>query len=200
MRVGGIGVVICLSALAGLPAQQAASEQAQQSSRYSMAEAGGKWQLLCDGQPFYIKGAVGNELDWIPPGRPHHPELWDRLNDIATEIKKTDPLHPVLTVVGTGNFEKNIYLEPNKAYRARVVCYDSDYDALTFQWDIRPEVEQPVTNVDEPNQELVTAVEIVKPDVGLRKSGRIELSGSSIEIGLSAFVDDIAVHLTRQSD
>lgn len=374
MKVAGIGALICLSALAGPPVQQAAVEQAHKSNRYSIAEAVGKWQLLREGQPFYIKGAVGwqhfdvlkdcganavrtraskrsldqaqeyglaamaglpvrgerngmnwgdqgmvaeqkrrvlqtveelkghpalmfwavgNELDWIPPGTPHHPELWDRLNDIAIEIKRIDPCHPVLTVVGTGSFErkiqqiaehctdfdllgintygdidkvvelaskhwpkpfviaewgptghwqvpktqwrvpieqtstekaqaafdrytktmlpnrgrclgsfvflwgqkqetthtwygmfrdglrtesvdvmqylwsgswpqnrapavldlsilslpdKNIYLEPDKAYQARVVCYDSDYDVLAFEWDVRPEVEIPVNS------------------------------------------------------
>jgi hypothetical protein len=33
-----------------------------------------------------------------------------------------------------------IYLQPSQSYEARVVCYDSDYDHLAFQWDIRPEV------------------------------------------------------------
>jgi hypothetical protein len=358
-----------------LAARPARAEQAHKGSDYGLVEAAGKWRLLREGQPFYVKGAVGwrhfdvlkecggnavrtraskrgldraakyglaalanlpvrgerngmnwaaqdmvveqkrrvlqtvdqlkdhpalmfwavgNELDWIPPGRPHHPELWDRLNDIAIEIKRIDPRHPVLTVVGTGRFErkiqqiaghctdfdllgintygdidrvvalaskhwprpfviaewgptghwqvprtqwraaieqtstdkaqavfrrytetilprrdrclgsfvflwgqkqetthtwygmfrdglrtesvdvmeylwsgswpqnrapavlelsvvgfpdqKKLYLEPDKLYRAHVVCYDSDYDALTFAWDIRPEVEIPANS------------------------------------------------------
>lgn len=40
---------------------------------------------------------VGNELDWIPPGVPHHPDLWQRLNDVARAIKEIDPHHPVMT-------------------------------------------------------------------------------------------------------
>jgi len=358
----------------GFLSQRATLGRPQSSSRYSIIESGGEWQLLHEGKPFYIQGAVGwvhfdvlkncggnairvrankrnldqaqeyglsvmaglpvrgehngmdwgdqdmvaeqkrrvleivdqfkdhpammfwavgNELDWIPPGRPHHPGLWDRLNDIAIEIKKIDPLHPVLTVVGTGRFEtkiqeiaqhctdfdllgintyediskvtvlankcwlkpfviaewgptghwqvsktqwrvpieqtstekaqavfdrytgtilpnrdqclgsfvflwaqkqetthtwygmfredlrtesvdvmqylwsglwprnrapavldlriqgfsdKIIYLEPGKTYSTRVVCYDSDYDTLSFEWDIRPEVEIPANS------------------------------------------------------
>ena len=371
MRIARIGILICLLVLAGFPVQQASVGQADKGSRYTIIETDGKWQLLREGQAFYIKGAVGwqqfdvledcgansvrtraskrsldqarkygmaamadlpvrgersgmnwgdqgrlaeqkqrvleivnrlkdhpalmfwvvgNELDWIPPGRPHHPQLWDRLNDIAIEIKRIDPHHPVLTVVGTGKFEakipqiarhctdfdllgintygdmsqvvqlackhwpgpfvitewgptghwqvpktewrvpieqtstekaqaifdrytgtilpsrsrclgsfvflwgqkqetthtwygmfrdglrtesvdvmeyfwsgswppnrapavlslaiqgfsdENIYLEPDKTYQACVICYDSDYDVLTFEWDIRPEVEIP---------------------------------------------------------
>ena len=43
-------------------------------------------------------------------------------------------------------------------------------------------------------------VEIIKPDAGLLESRRIELSGSSVEIELPEFVDDIAVHLIKQSN
>jgi hypothetical protein len=38
---------------------------------------------------------------------------------------------------------KRVYLEPAQTYEAKVACYDCDYDALTFHWDIRPEVEIP---------------------------------------------------------
>ncbi len=58
--------------------------------------------------PAVMFWSIGNELDWIPPGRPHHPELWDRLNDIAKAIKKIDPHHPVMTVVGSGRFERKV--------------------------------------------------------------------------------------------
>lgn len=58
--------------------------------------------------PAVMFWAVGNELDWIPPGRPHHPRLWERLNDIAAEVHTLDPAHPVLTVVGTGRYEQKI--------------------------------------------------------------------------------------------
>ena len=33
-----------------------------------------------------------------------------------------------------------VYLQPARSYEARVAGYDCDYDPLTFQWDIRPEV------------------------------------------------------------
>ena len=43
-------------------------------------------------------------------------------------------------------------------------------------------------------------VEIIEPDAGLLESRRIELDGSSFEIGLPPFLDDIAVHLIKLSD
>jgi hypothetical protein len=58
--------------------------------------------------PAVMCWAIGNELDWIPPGRPCNPNLWIRLNDIAQAIHALDPDHPVLTVVGTGQFEQKI--------------------------------------------------------------------------------------------
>ena len=58
--------------------------------------------------PAVMMWAVGNELDWIPPGRPHSPRLWQRLNDLAREIHRADPHHPVCTVVGTGTFEQKV--------------------------------------------------------------------------------------------
>lgn len=374
MRIIKLRTLIYLLALVIFSVPQATVAEPYKDNRYNIVQINDTWQLLREGQPFYIKGAVGwrhfdvlrdsggnavrirankrsldhalkydlvamaglpvkgerngmdwsdqdlvaeqkrrvlqiveqlkehpalmfwavgNELDWIPPGRPHHPQLWDRLNDIAIEIKKIDPRHPVLTVVGTGKFEKKIhqitkhctdfdllgintygdidkvvrlacvywpkpfvitewgptghwqvpktqwrapiertstekaravfdrytgiilpnrdqclgsfvflwsqkqetthtwygmfrdglrtesvdvmeflwsgswpqnrapavlnldilgfsdhkiYLDPDKTYQARVVCYDSDYDLLTFEWDIRPEVEIPVNS------------------------------------------------------
>ena len=58
--------------------------------------------------PAVMFWAVGNELDWIPPGIPHHPKLWQRLNELAVEIHKIDPNHPVMTVIGTGSYEQKI--------------------------------------------------------------------------------------------
>lgn len=58
--------------------------------------------------PAVMCWAIGNELDWIPPGRPYNPKLWIRLNDIAQAIHAIDQNHPVLTVVGTGRFEQKI--------------------------------------------------------------------------------------------
>ena len=58
--------------------------------------------------PAVMLWAVGNELDWIPPGKPYNSRLWRLLNDIAAEIHKADPDHLVLTVVGTGRFEQKI--------------------------------------------------------------------------------------------
>lgn len=58
--------------------------------------------------PAVMFWAVGNELDWIPPGLPYNPRLWQRLNDLAVEIHKIDPHHPVMTVIGDSQFEQKI--------------------------------------------------------------------------------------------
>ena len=58
--------------------------------------------------PAVMFWAVGNELDWIPPGIPHNPKLWQRLNDIAAAIHEIDPDHPVMTVVGSGRYQRKI--------------------------------------------------------------------------------------------
>lgn len=52
--------------------------------------------------------SLGNELDWIPPGKPYHPRLWIIIDSIAGEIKRVDPAHPVLTVVGDSHSEEKI--------------------------------------------------------------------------------------------
>ena len=52
--------------------------------------------------------AIGNELDWIPPGKPYNRRLWDVIDSIASEIKKLDPDHHVLTVVGDSEFDTKI--------------------------------------------------------------------------------------------
>jgi len=47
----------------------------------------------------------------------------------------------VLALEVAGFPEKaRVYLSPAQSYEATVVCYDSDYDPLIFQWDVRPEV------------------------------------------------------------
>jgi hypothetical protein len=58
--------------------------------------------------PAVMFWAIGNELDHIPGAKTHHPELWQRLNDLARAIKRIDSRHPVLTVVGTGRFEQKV--------------------------------------------------------------------------------------------
>ncbi len=58
--------------------------------------------------PAVMFWAVGNELDWIPPGVPYSPRLWQRLNEMAVKIHALDPGHPILTVVGTSQYERKI--------------------------------------------------------------------------------------------
>jgi len=58
--------------------------------------------------PAMMFWAVGNELDHIPGKPSYHPRLWERLNDLAVAIKQLDAHHPVLTVVGTGHFERKV--------------------------------------------------------------------------------------------
>jgi len=58
--------------------------------------------------PAVMMWSVGNELDWIPPGRPHSPRLWERLNDLARAIREVDPDHLICTVVGTGRFGEKL--------------------------------------------------------------------------------------------
>ena len=58
--------------------------------------------------PAVMMWNLGNELDYIPPGRPYHARLWERLNDLAGEVKRVDPNHPVCTSVGTGRFDRKI--------------------------------------------------------------------------------------------
>jgi hypothetical protein len=80
--------------------------------------------------PAVLLWAVGNELDWIPPGIPHHPALWQRLNDLALEIHEVDPHHPVMTVVGTGRFER-------KVKQIAAQCPDMDLLGINAYGDIR---------------------------------------------------------------
>ncbi len=56
--------------------------------------------------PALLMWAIGNELDHIPGNLPYDLNMWNAVNDIAEMIKKTDPNHPVMTVIGTGMPEK----------------------------------------------------------------------------------------------
>ncbi len=58
--------------------------------------------------PAVMFWSVGNELDHVPGGKAYNPRIWERLNDIAVAIKRIDPRHPVMTVVGTGRMEKKV--------------------------------------------------------------------------------------------
>lgn len=56
--------------------------------------------------PALLMWAIGNELDHIPGDLDYNLKMWDAVNDIAGMIKEIDPHHPVLTVVGSGRFNK----------------------------------------------------------------------------------------------
>jgi hypothetical protein len=56
--------------------------------------------------PAVLMWAIGNELDHIPGNPDYNLKVWDAVNDIAGMIRKIDPYHPVLTVVGCGRFQK----------------------------------------------------------------------------------------------
>jgi hypothetical protein len=58
--------------------------------------------------PAVLFWALGNELDWIPPGKPYNPRMWSVLDSMAMKIHELDPGHPVLTVIGDSDFEKKI--------------------------------------------------------------------------------------------
>ncbi len=58
--------------------------------------------------PAVMFWAIGNELDYIPPGIPYNRKLWDVINDLAGRIHEMDPDHPVMTVVGSGRFEQKV--------------------------------------------------------------------------------------------
>jgi len=182
-------IAIILSIVIGFVCAPADAARGQTSGVWRLEKQGGNWRLLRDGQPFYVKGAVGwqaydllrqsggnairtganrgtldkvheaglvamvnlpvrgerngmnwddeqmvsqqkervlqtvrevkdhpavmfwavgNELDWIPPGAPYNPNLWRRLNDIAAEIRAIDPNHLVMTVIGDSQYERKI--------------------------------------------------------------------------------------------
>lgn len=56
--------------------------------------------------PAVLMWAIGNELDFIPPTKPFNPRVWDAVNQAAKAIHKTDPNHPVMTVIGTSMMGK----------------------------------------------------------------------------------------------
>lgn len=58
--------------------------------------------------PAVMMWALGNEIDWIPPGKPYNRKLWDAIDDLARGVKAIDPRHPVMTVVGDSEFERKI--------------------------------------------------------------------------------------------
>jgi hypothetical protein len=59
--------------------------------------------------PALMMYSLGNELDWIPPGKPYNRKLWNVINDLAGEIRHMDPRHPVMTVIGDSDFEDKIH-------------------------------------------------------------------------------------------
>jgi hypothetical protein len=85
--------------------------------------------------PALMFWSVGNELDHIPGPRSHHPQIWERLNDLAIAIKQIDPEHPVLTVVGTGRFEQ-------KVQQIAKTCKDMDLLGINCYGDIGTVTEQ----------------------------------------------------------
>jgi len=56
--------------------------------------------------PAVLMWALGNELDWIPPGIPYNRKMWTEVNRMAKKIHEIDPYHPVLTVIGSADEEK----------------------------------------------------------------------------------------------
>lgn len=56
--------------------------------------------------PSVLMWTVGNELDFVPPNNPFNPKVWDAVNAAAIEIRKIDPDHPVMTVIGTSRMYK----------------------------------------------------------------------------------------------
>jgi hypothetical protein len=80
--------------------------------------------------PALMFWSVGNELDHIPGNKLYNPRIWARLNDLAVAIKQLDPRHPVMTVVGTGRFEK-------KVQEIADGCKDMDLLGINAYGDIR---------------------------------------------------------------
>ena len=81
--------------------------------------------------PALMFWAVGNELDHIPGNPSYHPQLWERLNELAVAIKQIDTHHPVLTVVGTGHYER-------KVQEIAAACKDMDLLGVNAYGDLGP--------------------------------------------------------------
>ena len=79
--------------------------------------------------PALMFWSVGNELDHIPGNKPYNPQIWVHLNDLAVAIKQLDPQHPVMTVVGTGHFER-------KVQEIAASCKDMDLLGINAYGDI----------------------------------------------------------------
>jgi hypothetical protein len=84
--------------------------------------------------PALMFWSVGNELDHIPGKPSYHPQIWDRLNDLAVAIKQIDTNHPVLTVVGTGHYER-------KVQEIAAACKDMDLLGVNAYGDLGPVTE-----------------------------------------------------------
>lgn len=80
--------------------------------------------------PALMFWSIGNELDHIPENKPYNPQIWTRLNDLAVAIKQLDPHHPVLTVVGTGHYER-------KVQEIAAGCKDMDLLGINAYGDIQ---------------------------------------------------------------
>ncbi len=80
--------------------------------------------------PAVMFWAVGNELDHIPGNKSYNLRIWTRLNDLAVAIKQLDPHHPVMTVVGTGRFERKIQ-------EIAAACTDMDLLGINAYGDIQ---------------------------------------------------------------
>ena len=99
-----------LAALVNLPVRGERSGMDWDDEQMVMQQKQRILQIVRDlkDHPAVMIWAVGNELDWIPPGTPYNPRIWQRLNDIAAEIRRIDPHHPVMTVVGDSQYERKI--------------------------------------------------------------------------------------------
>ena len=73
--------------------------------RAQFDEVMGQVRLYRD-HPAVLFWSLGNELDHIPGGAEPDWSFYDALEELAQAIHETDPLHPVMTVVGTGSREK----------------------------------------------------------------------------------------------
>lgn len=58
--------------------------------------------------PSILMWVLGNELDWIPPGKPYNIKMWKILDQMAEAIHAIDPHHPVMTVIGDSYFEQKV--------------------------------------------------------------------------------------------